>query len=65
MKTVGDVDDGFIVHNNQGVSKGMAIVTFAREGDAFVARAKYNGRKIDARTYVLLCDAIHFGELQS
>lgn len=30
----------------------MAIVTFQREADAYAARARYNGKLIDSRTYV-------------
>ncbi|KAI0346681.1 hypothetical protein BDW22DRAFT_1352844 [Trametopsis cervina] len=50
-KTVGPVkeDATFIIHNNKGGSRGMAIVTFQREGDAYAARAKYNGKLIDGR----------------
>jgi len=50
-KTVGPVDTKktFIVYNNQGGSRGMAIVTFQKPGDAYVARSKYNGKLIDAR----------------
>ena len=46
-KTVGPVKDTFIVYNNQGNSKGMAIVSFARKEDAALARVKYNGKIID------------------
>jgi RNA recognition motif. (a.k.a. RRM, RBD, or RNP domain) len=42
-KTVGPLKDSFIVHNSQGRSKGIAIVSFLRSGDAAVARQKYNG----------------------
>ncbi|KAI0696835.1 hypothetical protein BC835DRAFT_841992 [Cytidiella melzeri] len=50
-KTVGPVkeDETFIVYNNKGDSRGMAIVSFQREGDAYAARAKYNGKLIDGR----------------
>ncbi|KAI0676538.1 hypothetical protein C8Q78DRAFT_28837 [Trametes maxima] len=48
-RTVGAVRDVFIVYNSQGKSKGMAVVTFARPGDAAVARAKYNGKIVDGR----------------
>lgn len=51
-KTVGEVHETFIVYNSQGNSKGMAVVRFAREGDAYLARNKYNGKIIDGRTYV-------------
>ena len=46
-KTVGPLKDTFMVYNSQGKSKGMAIVTFARPGDAAVAREKYNGKIVD------------------
>ncbi|KAI0642589.1 hypothetical protein C8Q79DRAFT_1002966 [Trametes meyenii] len=48
-RTVGAVRDVFMVYNSQGKSKGMAVVTFARPGDAAVARAKYNGKIVDGR----------------
>ncbi|KAI0367662.1 hypothetical protein BV20DRAFT_970221 [Pilatotrama ljubarskyi] len=48
-RTVGPVKDVFMVYNSQGRSRGMAVVTFARPGDAAVARAKYNGKIVDGR----------------
>ncbi|KAF9482304.1 hypothetical protein BDN70DRAFT_801800 [Pholiota conissans] len=48
-KTVGPLKESFLVYNSQGKSKGMAVVTFQRPGDALVARAKYNGRIVDGR----------------
>ncbi|OCH85767.1 hypothetical protein OBBRIDRAFT_797835 [Obba rivulosa] len=48
-KTVGAVKDVFLVYNSQGRSKGMAVVTFQRSGDAAVARAKYNGKIVDGK----------------
>ncbi|KAI0090388.1 hypothetical protein BDY19DRAFT_769745 [Irpex rosettiformis] len=50
-KTVGPVkdDETIMLYNNQGKARGMAIVTFQREADAYVARAKYNGKLIDSR----------------
>ncbi|CDO77088.1 hypothetical protein BN946_scf184473.g32 [Trametes cinnabarina] len=48
-KTVGPVKEVFMVYNSQGRSKGMAVVSFARAGDAAVARAKYNGKIVDGR----------------
>jgi len=39
----------FIIYNNQGRSKGMAVVTFHRLTDAGVARSKYNGKVIDGK----------------
>ena len=49
-KTVGPLRDVFLIYNSQGHSKGMAIVTFQRKGDAAVARAKYHGKVVDGRT---------------
>ena len=46
-KTVGPLKDNFMVYNSQGKSKGMAIVTFARPGDAALARSKYHGKIVD------------------
>ncbi|TFY56482.1 hypothetical protein EVJ58_g7619 [Rhodofomes roseus] len=46
---VGPVKDSFIVYNSQGKSKGMAVVAFARPGDAAMARKKYNGKIVDGR----------------
>jgi len=48
-KTVGPLKDFFLVYNNQGNSKGMAIVTFAKPGDAVLARQKYDGKIVDGR----------------
>jgi len=48
-KTVGPVKEAFIIYNSQGRSKGMAIVTFQRLGDAAVAKAKYDGKYIDMK----------------
>ncbi|KAI0332818.1 hypothetical protein GY45DRAFT_1245993 [Cubamyces sp. BRFM 1775] len=48
-RTVGPVKDVLMVYNSQGRSRGMAVVTFARTGDAAVARAKYNGKIVDGR----------------
>jgi len=48
-RTVGPIKDMFIIYNNQGKSKGMAIVTFHRLTDAGVARSKYNGKVIDGK----------------
>ncbi|RDX47239.1 hypothetical protein OH76DRAFT_1406127 [Lentinus brumalis] len=48
-RTVGPVKDVFMVYNSQGNSRGMAIVSFTRQGDAAVARAKYNGKIVDGR----------------
>ncbi|CAL1699276.1 unnamed protein product [Somion occarium] len=48
-KTVGPVKEVFIVYNSQAKSKGMAVVSFQRPGDAAIARAKYNGKIVDGR----------------
>lgn len=48
-KTVGPLKDMFLVYNNQGKSKGMAVVTFARPEDAATARQKYDGKIVDGR----------------
>ncbi|GBE88613.1 hypothetical protein BKA93DRAFT_801971 [Sparassis latifolia] len=48
-KTVGPVKDVFLVYNSQAKSKGMAVVTFQRPGDAAVARQKYNGKIVDGK----------------
>jgi THO complex subunit 4 len=37
------------VYNSQALSKGMAVVAFARAGDAVAARAKYHGKIVDDR----------------
>ena len=55
-KTVGPVKESFIVYNNQGNSKGMAVVYFARKEDAMIARAKYNGKIIDGSEWAWLGD---------
>ncbi|KAI0760125.1 hypothetical protein C8Q74DRAFT_203652 [Fomes fomentarius] len=48
-RTVGPVKEVLLVYNSQGKSRGMAIVSFSRPGDATVARAKYNGKIVDGR----------------
>ncbi|KAK0203814.1 hypothetical protein DFS33DRAFT_1260979 [Desarmillaria ectypa] len=48
-KTVGPLKDSFIVYNSQGKSKGMAIISFQKPGDAAVARSKYDGKFVDGR----------------
>ncbi|KAK2462996.1 hypothetical protein APHAL10511_004983 [Amanita phalloides] len=48
-KTVGPLKDAFLIYNSQGNSKGMAVVTFQRPGDAAIARAKYDGKIVDGR----------------
>jgi hypothetical protein len=56
-KTVGPLKDLFIIYNSQGLSKGMAVVSFQRPGDAAVARSKYNGIVF---VICLLCHFSHF-----
>lgn len=53
-KTVGPLKDMFLVYNSQGKSKGMAVVTFARPGDAAIARQKYDGKVVDGRAYIIV-----------
>ncbi|KAI0720759.1 hypothetical protein C8T65DRAFT_632714 [Cerioporus squamosus] len=48
-RTVGPVKEVLMVYNSQAKSRGMAIVSFTRPGDAAVARAKYNGKIVDGR----------------
>ncbi|KAG8216746.1 hypothetical protein J3R82DRAFT_6961 [Butyriboletus roseoflavus] len=48
-KTVGPLKEVFLIYNSQGRSKGMALVSFQRSGDAAVARAKYDGKYVDRR----------------
>ncbi|PFH48020.1 hypothetical protein AMATHDRAFT_66366 [Amanita thiersii Skay4041] len=48
-KTVGPLKDVFLIYNSQGRSKGMAVVTFQRPGDAVIARSKYDGKIVDGR----------------
>ncbi|KZP27037.1 hypothetical protein FIBSPDRAFT_918035 [Athelia psychrophila] len=48
-KTVGPVKEAFIIYNSQGRSKGMAVITFVRPGDAAVAREKYDGKYVDQK----------------
>ncbi|KAF8843931.1 hypothetical protein BDN67DRAFT_923363 [Paxillus ammoniavirescens] len=48
-KTVGPLREAFLIYNSQGRSKGMAVVSFQRPGDAGVAREKYDGKFIDGR----------------
>lgn len=54
-RTVGPMKDLFIIYNSQGRSKGMAVVTFHRPGDAVVARTKYNQKIVDG-SKPFLCD---------
>ncbi|KAK7034536.1 hypothetical protein VNI00_012383 [Paramarasmius palmivorus] len=48
-KTVGPLKDSFIIYNNAGQSKGMAVVWFQRPNDAAVAKQKYDGKFVDGR----------------
>ncbi|KAG2747142.1 hypothetical protein P692DRAFT_20835919 [Suillus brevipes Sb2] len=48
-KTIGPLKECFVIYNTQGRSKGMAIITFQRPGDAAAAREKYDGKLIDGR----------------
>ncbi|KAF8556023.1 hypothetical protein OG21DRAFT_1483374 [Imleria badia] len=48
-KTVGPLKEVFLIYNSQGRSKGMAVVSFQRAGDAALARSKYDGKFIDGR----------------
>lgn len=41
------------MYNNQGKSKGMAVVWFTKATDAVTAKAKYDGKFIDGRTSFL------------
>ncbi|TRM63561.1 hypothetical protein BD626DRAFT_456967 [Schizophyllum amplum] len=53
-KTVGPLREFFLIYNNQGRSKGMAVVGFQRKGDAAVARAKYNMKIVDGRRPIVI-----------
>jgi THO complex subunit 4 len=53
-KTVGPLKESFLIYNSQGKSKGMAIVSFQRPGDAVVARTKYDGKIVDGSACSLL-----------
>ncbi|KAF8138064.1 hypothetical protein K438DRAFT_1638470 [Mycena galopus ATCC 62051] len=48
-KTVGPLRESFLIYNSQGKSKGMAVVSFQRPGDAAIAREKYDGKIVDGR----------------
>jgi THO complex subunit 4 len=48
-RTVGPIKEIFIIYNNQGRPKGMAVVTFQRATDAVSARSKYDGKVIDGK----------------
>ncbi|KAI0252506.1 hypothetical protein BJV78DRAFT_1201136 [Lactifluus subvellereus] len=48
-RTIGPMKEMFIIYNNQGRSKGMAVVTFQRPTDAGLARSKYDGKVIDGK----------------
>lgn len=49
-KTVGPLKESFLIYNSAGRSKGMAVVTFQRPGDAAAARAKFDGKIVDGST---------------
>ncbi|TFK46865.1 hypothetical protein OE88DRAFT_1687269 [Heliocybe sulcata] len=49
QKTVGPLKDVLLVYNSQGRSKGMAVVTFQRSGDAAAARSKYHNKIVDGK----------------
>ncbi|KAI5996340.1 hypothetical protein EDD15DRAFT_2163766 [Pisolithus albus] len=51
-KTVGPLREVFLVYNSQGRSKGMAVISFQRPGDAAAARAKYDGKFVDGRRQI-------------
>ncbi|TFY77313.1 hypothetical protein EWM64_g6700 [Hericium alpestre] len=51
-RTIGPMKDLFLIYNSQGKSKGMAVVTFSRPGDAAIARAKYNNKLVDGRNRI-------------
>ncbi|KAI6043913.1 hypothetical protein EDC04DRAFT_2646117 [Pisolithus marmoratus] len=51
-KTVGPLREVFLVYNSQGRSKGMAVISFQRPGDAAVARSKYDGKFVDGRRQI-------------
>ncbi|KAJ3564148.1 hypothetical protein NP233_g8480 [Leucocoprinus birnbaumii] len=57
-KTVGPLKDMFLVYNNQGKSKGMAVVTFARSEDAALARQKYDGKIAAVLKIEVICDGV-------
>ena len=51
-KTIGPVRDSFLVYNSQGLSKGMAVVSFVRQSDAVRAKNKYDQKMIDNREHL-------------
>ena len=64
-KTVGPVREAFVVFNNQGHSKGMAVVSFYRHSDAVLAKNKYDQKVVDNRKSS--CDILgsdHFNNSQ-
>ncbi|KDQ58719.1 hypothetical protein JAAARDRAFT_34574 [Jaapia argillacea MUCL 33604] len=48
-KTVGPLQEVFLVYNSNGRSKGIAVVTFQRAGDAQIARMKYHHKIVDSK----------------
>ncbi|KAF4583439.1 hypothetical protein EYR38_002190 [Pleurotus pulmonarius] len=62
-KTVGPLKEVVLVYNNQGKSKGLAIVSFQKTTDAAVARTKYHGKIVDGRRPIKV-EIIVDGDLQ-
>jgi len=59
--TIGRVRDTFCVYNKAGKATGMAVVHFAKPGDALRARTMYNNKIIDQRQPIkvdLIVDSI-------
>ena len=56
---MGPLKESFLVYNSHGNSKGMAVVTFQRPGDALAAQAKYDGKIVDGRE--LDCPSVGVG----
>ncbi|KAF7316235.1 RNA annealing protein [Mycena indigotica] len=48
-RTIGPVRELFVIYNSQGLSKGMAVVSFQRPGDARKAQERFSGSMIDGR----------------
>jgi len=48
-KTVGPTTDVFLIYNNNGQPKGMAVVIFQKVTDAELARTKYDGKIVDGK----------------
>ncbi|KAG1876313.1 hypothetical protein F4604DRAFT_1880620 [Suillus subluteus] len=58
-KTIGPLKECFVIYNTQGRSKGMAVITFQRPGDAAAAREKYDGKLIDGSKLFKLAPLVH------